>query len=354
MAGPLREELERWGFSDAAIDVYLAVLEVGQGRASEIADRADVSTRHVYRISEHLEDLGLVDVMEQVQPTTVRATPPDEVASVVRQSHETLLSEIEQRYEEPPERKTDVELLKRKPTVIDRSREIVTNAERWVVLVAPRNLLELLADDLRETVERGVLVLVLTDDETEMAGHLPEDLGTVVRVREDIDELGDFGLAVDYTRSLIVTPDAGAGGKEQYSPALYIEEENITARINGSMLANEWRLGEERVLPDPAPLPHSFDVFPKALIHAALHSRDGTDLYATVEARSIDDGTTTTVAGDVVDIRQGLVEPHAKSFLFEQSMVVDTGEETVSVAGPGAKLEDFAVESLRLERADEY
>lgn len=352
MTDRLRGELRRWGFSDAEIDVYFALLELGEGAASAVGDRADVSARHVYRVCERLEERGLVDVDEHVQPTRVRARRPSVVEDVIDRSCTTMVDEIQSRYASPPESSADIEVLKRQPTVLDRARRLIDDADRWIILVAPPDVVESVADELASAVDRDILVLLVTtvDSLTIDADRGLEELATIVRTRDGPTGFQEVGLGVDKTRSLMVSSSAQLGDEHRYSPALYLDDETIGVRSNNTLFGIEWRVADEYLVPDPAALPYSSDFFRETLLQAALYRRDGTALRATVEGRSVDDGRPATVDGAVVEVRQGIVEPYDQSFLGERTLVLETDEGRVTVGGPPATIEDYAADDVTLYR----
>lgn len=353
MTEALRRELERWGFSDTETDVYLAVLEMGGAPATEVADRADVSTRHVYRVCGRLEERGLVDVDEHVQPTRVRARPPSAVADVLDRSYDTLTGEIESAYSRSTDDSGEIEVLKRQSTVLSRAATLVNGAERCLILVAPPDVVETLADELASAVDRGVLVLVVTCVESLSTDRPLQDLTTVLRSRDSTKGFHEVGLGVDVVRSLIVSESAEMGDEHRHSPALFLHDDTIALRMNESLLGIEWRLGTEHSIPDPPELPCSSDLFRKTVLQAALHERAGTDLRATVQARSIADGHHTPIEGSVVEIRQGYVEPFEQEFLGERTLVLETDDGRVTIGGWGATVEDYAAEAVTLHAADE-
>ncbi|MFB6162589.1 MAG: TrmB family transcriptional regulator sugar-binding domain-containing protein [Halococcoides sp.] len=350
MGNELRRELKRWGFSESEIDVYIAVLALNEARVSDVANRADVTSRHVYRIVERLEERGLVDVNDHLQPTVIQASPPDHVETVMSKSHDKILDQIESEYAQPSESIGNVDVLNHRPAVVDRCRTMIDSAEEWLILVARKSLLEDLTTDLRDAVDRGVLTLVVTEDGSDIDGRPLGEIASVVRVWEDLETWDEAGLGVDYFQSLYVIPNAAGAAAGSYSPAIYLEQRNMAPRVIGSLLGNEWQLGTEIAVPDPVELPHTFDSFPWALVHAALYRRENVPLRATVEGTSTDTGRTETLTGDVVDVLQGMVEPSRKTFSLERVLMLDTGGEEVSIASPGASIEDYVARSVTLER----
>lgn len=349
MREELRTELERWGFSDTEVDVYLAMLEIGEGLASDVAERADVSSRHVYRVAGRLEERGFVDVDDHVSPTRVRARSPDAVDSVVEQSRATLVEGIETLFAGSANSPADVELLKRQPTVLSRAHDLLSSAEEWAFVLCHSDAVEHVADELTDAVDRGVLVQFLTDQPPSAVGWELSELGTIVRTCPDLPEFLEFSIVVDRFQGLVSSPTATDGDDQRYSPALYLTDETLTPRILSSLQGNEWRMGEERFSPSSGELPFTTSHFPRAVIQAALHRREGREIEATAEARRADSGVSETVSGTVVAVRQGFVEPYSKTFLFEESLALETGEGTVQVGDRSASVEDYAAERVTLE-----
>lgn len=353
MSDAFRRELERWGFSETETEVYLAVLETGGAPATEVAELADVSTRHVYRVCGRLEERGFVDVDEHVQPTSVQARPPSAVSDVLDRSVDTLTDEIASAYSRSSDDPDDIEVLKRQATVLSRARTLIQDAARWLVLVAPPDVVEVLTDELAGAVDRGVLVLLVTSVEGLSVDRPVSDLATVIRTRESPKGFHEVGLGVDTVRALIVSDSDELGDEHRHSPALFLHDRTIAVRVNESLLGIEWQLGTEHTVPDPPELPCSSDLFRKTVTHAALHKRAGTDLRATVQARSIADGRNTPIEGEVVEVRQGYVEPSEQEFLGERTLVLETDEGRVTVGGRDASVEDYAARSTTLFAAED-
>jgi hypothetical protein len=177
----------------------------------------------------------------------------EEVAEIMQRRQETIVTEIDRLRGGPEEYVGGVAVIKHTATVLDRCRTMLSEAEEWAFLTAPPDLVERLAEDLEGARERGVVVMVFTKDLSEPSGRPLEQIASVVRVREDFELFHQFALAVDYFRSLVGTPDAmDHHAVERLGPALYVEGEYVTPRINASFLEYEWKLGVERVVPEPA------------------------------------------------------------------------------------------------------
>nr|WP_255410217.1 TrmB family transcriptional regulator sugar-binding domain-containing protein [Haloarcula sp. Atlit-120R] len=91
-------------------------------------------------------------------------------------------------------------------------------------------------------------------------------------------------------------------------------------------------------------LPVRYDMFRTVVFTTALALRAGDALVADLYARATgSDADFKVMTGLIVDVRQNLAEPHDSDFGFENSLVVDTGRERITVGGYGAFLEDYEV-----------
>lgn len=348
MSDRLRRELERWGFSETEIAVYTGLLRVNEGTAADVAERADVSKRHVYRICDDLEERGLVDVHDHVQPTRLRARPPSVVEKVFERSTDQLTAEIQSVYTRRPETDSAIEVLKRQPTVLDRTARMVVEAERWVIAVLLPEVVASIADELAAAVDRGVLVFLVTNVDELSIDRPLEDIATVAKTRQSPMGFQDYGVGADKIRSLMVARSAPLGDEHRHSPALYLDDETIGVRTNDSLFGIEWRLADERMTPAPAALPHETSMFREAVLHAALHHRAGTDLHARVEANATDSSERRVLDGAVRSVRQGMIEPAGQTFVGERRFVLETDDGAVSVGGSAATIEDYAAERVTL------
>lgn len=341
----LADILQRFGFSDKEVDTYLTILELGEAKASTIAEEAGVSKRYVYSIAEKLDDRGFVGVNDHVVPTTIRANPPSEVVQTLSSELDDMRPALESRFSRAAPRSERFEVVKSRVTVLKRVSELVSRAEREVALGIPYHLLDEVADDLRAAVERGVLVLLLV---TGAEPGTDVQLSGLASVARAWDQPMPTMLTVDQEAGL-VAPAEMVTRSNSNAQAIVFAQEQLGPVIVGSFLGNYWSMAAEVYTCDPEAFPATYDDFRHAVFQATLHIRTGGDVAARVTGRPVhfDDGPT-ELDGRIVDVRQGLLEPSTNSFPVENTLVVADDEGTFSVGGGGAFVEDFEADSVEL------
>ncbi|WP_435345809.1 TrmB family transcriptional regulator [Haloarchaeobius sp. HRN-SO-5] len=343
--------LERLGLSEKEIDTYLAILDHGEAKASTIAQDAGVSKRYVYSVSEKLESRGFVEVNDHAVPTLIRANPPEDVVERLTAELRSLGPDLSARWNRVSEEQREFEIVKARPTVIKRIRQFLATAEDEVTLSIPASQLPEVADELRETVDRDVLVfLILTGEDAgdvDLSGDVP--VASVVRVW---GERAPVLFTVD-TRLGLFAPYELLARSNTGKQAVTIAQEQLVPILVGSFFGNYWPTAEEAAVADPTPLPQDFQSFRHAVFAATRYRNEGVEVAATVEARPVHDTDDyRTLTGSVVDVRQTLVEPVNSTFAVENALVLDVDGETVPVGGPGAFVEEYEARSVRLHRVE--
>ncbi|TKX56048.1 transcriptional regulator [Halorubrum sp. SP3] len=351
----IRRLLERYGFSEAAADAYLAVVERGSATVSTVADAADISTSHVYDVCDELEAKGFVTVKSDRTPTALRAVPPDRAFDSLRSDLDALQSAVDDRYQRPGTADEELSVVKSRSTIIKRLRSYIRAADSEVVLQLPARRLPEIADPLRDARDRGVLVLLslcgdaAPDAETAPATGAPlEGVASTVRLAQPgMPSL----LSVDQERGF-VSPATMLGWDHDDTRAITFAQPDIAAILVGSYLGNYWPLGEELLVSRPPDLPRTFERFRPAVFTAALHRRSGRSVDAECYLRET--GTEEpfeTRRGEVVEVRQNLLAPSSSDFGFENSLRIDFGEETAEVGGYEAFLEEYETKRTTLRPA---
>jgi hypothetical protein len=157
-----------------------------------------------------------------------------------------------------------------------------------------------------------------------------------------------FLYAVDEEAAMIGDAGILSGAHDVDEDAVVVSEGNLAGAIFGLYLGTYWQVSTELHVAEPDPLPKHYDWFRRAALHAILHDRAGVDLHAEVET---DSGA--RVSGAVCEIRQPFVAPSTNDFTLETSLFLDTGDDVISVGGPGSFLEDYEAEAVTLREAPE-
>ncbi|WP_435101783.1 TrmB family transcriptional regulator [Halarchaeum sp. P4] len=342
----LADLLSQFGLSEKEIDTYLAILDHGEAKAATIAEDAGVSKRYVYSLSEDLEERGFVQVNDHVVPTTIRASPPEEVIVRLDEQLEQMRPALEERFSATQPTEDEFEVIKSQVTVLKRVEQLVDRATSEVTIAVPASRLDGLLDALRSAVHRDVLVVLLVTD-VEDTDAMPDVTGAA-SVARAWEQAMPTMVTVDSESGLVAPPDLVARSNSE-ARAIAFAQQELGPVIVGSFFGNYWPPAEELFVSDPPELPATFRDFRHAVLAAALHQRAGHDIRARGRGRFVDDGQT-TFDGAVVDVRQGLVEPANNSFPVEHSIVVETADGERSVGGNGAFIEDIEASDITLYR----
>ena len=351
----IRGLLQRYGFSEAAADAYLSVVERGSATVSTVAEAADISTSHVYDVCDELETDGFVAVKSDRTPTVVRAVPPERAFDSLRTDLDALQSAVTERYQRPETNDEDLTVVKSRATILRRLRSYIRAAESEVVIQLPARRLPEVADALRAARERGVLVLLsLCGDADLVRETLPaadaslDGVASVVRLaRSGMPSL----LAVDRRRGFI-SPATMLGWDHDDTRAITFAQADVADILIGAYLGNYWPLGDELLVSRPPDLPRTFEQFRPVVFAAALHRRAGRAVGAECYVRETGtDEPFETRRGEVVGVRQNLLTPGSSDFGFENSLRVDFGGETVRIGGREAFLEEYEARQVTLRPA---
>lgn len=349
MTDELWERVQRFGLTEKEADTYIAILEDGPATIMEIANTADISKRHVYNVAKKLEERRFVIVNDYFTPTTIEMTPPEEVYESLRDEAEALFQEVEQRYDPGMDQTEEVRVLKSRSTVINTIIELIKDADSRIAMSIPANALPMLVDPLREAVERDVAVLLLVFEGESNTTGLPDvkldGIAHVIRYRND--EAAVL-LAVDKTTAL-VSPRGAITQPHSQVNAILFGQPYLESIVFTSLISAEWLNASQIAVGSPSQLPETYTNFRRAVIDAALHRQDGSELIAEIEARPKDHSETVVdLEGEVVKVRQQLVEPVTDPDPGQSCLQIRTDKGVVNVGGKDAHLEEYRAFSTRL------
>jgi len=345
----LRDRLTALGLSEKEVATYLAVLESGGAKASEIAADTGVSKRYVYSLAEQLADRGMVTVDDHTVPTRVRPRPPEEVIDSLASQLESVESALSERYSETERADTTFDVIKSRATVLGRLAETVGQAANEITLTLPYRYVDEVREELAAAVDRGVLVLLVVTDPPE-EGVEPSDVDGLASVARTTRQPTPIMLTVDQSFGLVSPLDVVSRADSDQQAIAFVQPRLVPV-IVGSFLGNYWQMAEELAVAEPLALPGtSTNLNSRRPSRQAPCWRGGArPVSATVAVRPVtaadDPGELT---GPVVETRQGLVRPETNSYPIQHSLVVEVDGETVTVGGPGSFLEDYETDEVEL------
>ncbi|SDM01056.1 Sugar-specific transcriptional regulator TrmB [Halogranum gelatinilyticum] len=345
----LREELGDFGFSDKEIDVYLALLSLGEATTSTISEEADVSQQAVYTITDRLEDRGLVRVNDHASPKTIRAVPPEESMAALSSRIDSITPVLKTRFNDTKPQTPELKMVKSHETALKRLREAISQAQREVIVAIPERIYPEIEQELQAARERDVLVFLLVQDveDFEEAEERFSGVADVVRCWSE-NILFMFATDTQSTnpsvhQSALVGDALLLSGTHDVGDGVAVSEKHLAGSIHGMFFSAYWPAGTEVFVTDPDPLPETYDWFRQAVFQARLHLNAGADLLADVETKEGE-----IVSGKVSQVRQALVDPATNEYTLQTSLFLETDEGEVSVGGQSAILEDYEASSVTL------
>ncbi|WP_135305648.1 TrmB family transcriptional regulator sugar-binding domain-containing protein [Haloarcula amylovorans] len=357
----LRARLQQFGLSAKQAAVYLKLVERGRAKPATIASETDVSKSYVYQICETLEEEGLVRVNDEQSPTTILARSPNEALSERMDRLEETMTELEHRYDRPALDMESLESIRARETFFRRARDVIAAAESEIYLALPLEAVEELSKDLREAVDRGVMVLLTIGAEPHEVSE--GDLeGVATAARYWIRGMTVY-LSSDLGRG-IIGPASVLRWSHGEGEAIVVSNLSIAATIESAYLGTIWPAAEELFLQRPPPLPRTYDSIRPAVYDATLHRRRGRTVQVEAIAHparkqlelealgEVPPESQRRITGTITHTQQNLVEPSNTDFAMECGFRVETDEGTVSVGGLGASLEDYEAEKITLSEAN--
>ncbi len=182
------ESLTVLGFSDLEARLYLHFAANGADTAYAAAKAVGKAVANSYKAVESLERKGAVEATDG-EPRMVRATPPGELMKRLRAGFErsAVAAEAELARIEPGGVDERVYQLRSAELVLERSRELIANAERAVAVDLFPEVAAELGPELIAAAERGVSVAALVYEPIDLPGCtrvVHTEGGTVTRLIE--------------------------------------------------------------------------------------------------------------------------------------------------------------------------
>ena len=190
----------------------------------------------------------------------IEANPPSEVVALLQEELADMEDDPAERYSETRDAPQQFEVTESRATVHKRIAEITADAEE-VVLSIPAPVVPKVRDDLADTVERGVLVLVLVTGVDGDADDEYDGSGNVVRTWA---EKAPVLLAADQ-RVGVFAPDELLAKAHSARQALVLTQDQPVPTLIGSFFGNYWQVAEEASVDPPRDLPTTYRTFRHAV-----------------------------------------------------------------------------------------
>lgn len=84
------EPLRRIGLSESEIKVYIALLRLGKGNVTNLAEHSGVHRTNIYSILDKLKDMGLVSYFNEDSKMKFKVTDPNNLLNYIKESQEAV------------------------------------------------------------------------------------------------------------------------------------------------------------------------------------------------------------------------------------------------------------------------
>jgi len=342
----LYEALTRAGLTEYQAEVYLAVLDLGEGPVVDVAERTDVPASQVYEVVRSLEDEGFVETIDRDR-LHARAVEPAEVMAELRQTGELLASaadEIEERWERPTPEQHRVSVVKRKATVLDRARDAVADAEVAAELAVTADQFREIRPTLEAAADRGVVLHVAINGPLDgLVDELDDSRITEIRHSETP---GSLLVIVDRHQSF-VSPNYHHD--DEYG--VLVDDQILSFMMHWTFLTCGWVPWETVHAVEGVEATY---ISVEECVHEVAESwRDGAAIDVSIVGRDTDTGKQATVEGELAYILTD-DEPASRDPRYEHlggnvTLVVATDGEFTTVGGWGAVFEDVEAQVIRVD-----
>ncbi len=224
----VKQLLTEFGLTGQEAAIYLMLIKEGSSNGYEVAKITGISRSNTYSALNSLVEKGAAYMIEG--PVT-RYTPitPEEFCSNKIRAMEKFKEDI---LKKMPEQKEDVEgymTIRGEKHILDKVRNMISEAKERVYLSASNEILQCLAEDIKQAINRSIKIVIIT--------NIPVSIGGATVY---IDEKSDRRLGIIADSSNVLTGDLEDG---EYSTCLYSGKKNLIDLFKESM-RNEIKLIE--------------------------------------------------------------------------------------------------------------
>jgi len=353
----LVDELQEVGLTKYQSLAYIAAVSLGTATPNELCDASDVPQPRIYDVIDELQEMGLIEVQEQSSGKVVQAPPPEAVLERFKERRiesfstrvHSIASSLDQFHKHQRSSGEFITIVNLRESALRHIRRAIEDAEWWLTMALPVDLYDEVIEEVADAVRRGVSVRLIVDgEEAREADPRPGVIGPkfpdglAVRHRPSIDT---FAFA---DRSYGIFNSKHPQAESQ--PYIITQEHNLVLLFQH--YAEQIWTGSEVIEPDDG-LPRKYLDPWRLIVDLGEELDAGTPLIAEVEGRETHSRRPDTWTGQIVDYEMG--GPVSANFdaviPTTAGLTIDTGEETITVGGWKATIEDVAADGIRVRRA---
>ncbi|SEK62881.1 TrmB family transcriptional regulator [Haloferax larsenii] len=349
----LRTALRNAGLSQYQAEAYVALLQLGAASATELADACAVPTARIYDVLRDLEANGYIETYEQ-DSLHARACNPETVMEDLKNRANQLdeaASEIETRWQEPAVDRHMLSIVKRFETVFGRAEELIRDATSEVQVSVTPEQLEALRPALSRAHENGALVKVSLH---------PEQGDTLDSVDKRLFE----GVATEVRRRTLPTPFIAivdrtgtcfaphANSVNQYG--VLVDDYTMTYVFHWYFQTALWEVWDVIYCTQSNEPPIIYSDIRNFVQDAKPLLDEGKRIVTNIVGHETESGESVEFTGELTDLYYTAVSTPNDSLSFSElagqvCLTVETEDETYSVGGWGAVLEEVEANRITIE-----
>ncbi|WP_416839460.1 TrmB family transcriptional regulator [Haloferax sp. DFSO52] len=349
----LRTALRNAGLSQYQSEAYVALLQLGAASATELADACAVPTARIYDVLRDLESKGYIETYEQ-DSLHARACDPKSVMQDLKSRAVQLdeaAGEIEARWQQPAVDSHMLSIVKRFETVFSRAEELVRNAKSEVQLSITPKQFEALRPALTEAYENGALVkLSLHPDQGDELPSIDEELfqGTATEVRRRTLPT-PFVAIVDRTGACFAPH---ADSMNQYG--VLVDDYTLTYVFYWYFQTALWEVWDVVYTAQTPEPPIVYSDIRHFVQDVEPLFQEGKEIITHVSGYETESREPIEVVGKLTDVYYTAVSEPKGTLSFSElagqvCLTIETGDETHTVGGWGAVLEEVEANRLTIE-----
>ncbi|MCT4626103.1 TrmB family transcriptional regulator [Halodesulfovibrio sp.] len=165
----LIQALKKFGFTQQESLMYVTLCKMGAMTGYEAAKVSGISRSNAYAALSSLVEKGGAIVSSE-DSSKYTAIPREELILNLRRSCESTLDFLEENLPEQQEEEAPYLTISGYGNTLDKMRNMILLAKGWVYLSVSSSTVKLLTSDLENCIERGLKVVILTNEDPHLSG----------------------------------------------------------------------------------------------------------------------------------------------------------------------------------------
>ncbi|OBQ46446.1 TrmB family transcriptional regulator [Halodesulfovibrio spirochaetisodalis] len=165
----LIQALKKFGFTQQESLMYVTLCKMGAMTGYEAAKVSGISRSNAYAALSSLVEKGGAIVSSE-DSSKYTAIPREELILNLRRSCESTLEFLEENLPEQEEEEAPYLTISGYGNTLDKMRNMILLAKGWVYLSVSSSTVKLLTSDLENCIERGLKVVILSDEDPHLSG----------------------------------------------------------------------------------------------------------------------------------------------------------------------------------------